>query len=190
MFDDYYSFYPQLQLKKSVCVIGFFGTPLAQSVRFMQAISGLPVQDLERLLEHKLGARLEHYLQGHHKDQLQQQELNIVESVLGEQPSIIALRPSSLRSRKVRDALTTLDGVVFVQPLSVLQNQLDRIYQEDRRERFRDLDLQLPVTDTQLQAEWIVWKRYLPNHWQEIESSETAPSALGQQLWNHIQDRF
>ena len=66
----------------------------------------------------------------------------------------------------------------------------DKIYQEDRRERFRDLDLQLPVTDTQLQAEWIVWKRYLPNHWQEIESSETAPSALGQQLWNHIQDRF
>ena len=190
MFDDYYSFYPQLQLNKSVCVIGFFGTPLAQSVRFMQAISGLHVQDIERLLEHKLGARLEHYLQGHHKDQLQQQELDIVESVLGEQPSIIALRPSTLRYRKVRDALVGLDGVIFVQPLSVLQQQLDTIYQEDRRERFRDLDLQLPVTENQLQAEWIVWKRYLPNHWKVIESSETAPSALGQQLWNHIQDRF
>ena len=190
MFDDYYSFYPQLQLKESVCVISFFGTPLAQSVRFMQAISGLPVHDLERLLEHKLGSRLEHYLQGHHKEQLHQHELNILESVLGEQPSIIALRPSSLRYRKVRDALATLDGVVFVQPLPIMQQQLDRIYHEDRRERFRDLDLKLPLTATQLQAEWIVWKRYLPNHWQEIESSETAPSALGQQLWNHLQDRF
>ena len=190
MFDDYYSFHPQIQLKKSICVIGFFGTPLAQSVRFMQAISGLPVQDLERLLEHKLGARLEHYLQGHHKEQLQQVELNIVESVLGEQPSIIALRPSSLRSRKTRDVLVSLDGVVFVQPLAILQSQIDTIYQEDRRERFRDLDLQLPVSENQLQAEWIVWKRYLPKHWHVIESAETAPSALGQQLWNHIQDRF
>ena len=96
MFDDYYSFHPRLQLKQSVCVVGFFGTPLAQSVRFMQAISGLPVQDLERLLEHKLGSRLEHYLQGHHKDQLQALELDIVQSALGEQPSVIALRPSSL----------------------------------------------------------------------------------------------
>ena len=190
MFDDYYSFHPLLQLKQSICVVGFFGTPLAQSVRFMQAISGLPVQDIERLLEHKLGSRLEHYLKGHHKDQLQTLELDIVESVLGEQPSIIALRPSSLRSRKVRDVLNRLDGVVFMQPLPVLLEQLDLIHQDNRRERFHDLDLQLPVTEAQLQAEWIVWKRYLPNHWNVIESSDSAPSALGQQLWNHIQDRF
>ena len=190
MFDDYYSFHPQLQLKQSVCVVGFFGTPLAQSVRFMQAISGLPVQDLERLLEHKLGSRLEHYLQGHHKDQLQALELDIVQSALGEQPSVIALRPSSLRSRKVRDILNRLDGVVFMQPLPVLLQQLEAIHQDNRRERFHDLDLQLPVTASQLQAEWIVWKRYLPSHWKAIQSSETAPSALGEQLWNHIQDHF
>ena len=190
MFDDYYSFHPQIQLKSSICVTSFFGTPLAQSVRFMQAISGLPVQDLERLLEHKVGARLAHFLQGYHKDQLQQLELNVVESVMGEQPSVIALRPSSLRYRKVNDVLACLDGVVFVQPLPVLQQQLALIYNEDRHDRFRDLDLKLPVTDTQLQAEWIVWRRYLPKHWHVIETSETAPSALGQQLWNHIQDRF
>ena len=188
MFDDYYSFYPQLQLKRSICVVGFFGTPLAQSVRFMQAVSGLPVQDLERLLEHKLGSRLEHYLRGHHTDQLQQTELNIVQSILGEQPSVIALRPSSLRSRKIRDVLNGLEGIIFIQPLSIIQNQLDIIHLEDRRERFHDLDLKLPVTESQLQAEWVVWKRYLPKHWEEIQSSETAPSALGQELWNHIRD--
>ena len=190
MFDDYYSFHPLLQLKQSICVVGFFGTPLAQSVRFMQAISGLPVQDLERLLEHKLGSRLEHYLKGHHKDQLQGFELDIIQSVLGEQPSVIALRPSSLRSRKIRDVLSRLDGVVFMQPLSILLGQLDSIHQDNRRERFHDLDLQLPVTEVQLQAEWIVWKRYLPNHWKEIQSSETAPSALGQELWNYLQEFF
>lgn len=190
MFDDYYSFHPQLFLKESVCVVSFFGTPLAQSVRFMQAISGLPVQDVERLLEHKLGSRLEHYLQGHHKDRLQEIELDIVKATLGEQPSVIALRPSSLRFRKIRDVVQSLSGIVLMQPLPVLEQLLDVIYQDDRRERFHDLDLKLPITHNQLQAESIVWKRYLPKHWHMVESSETAPSALGQTLWNHIQERF
>ena len=77
-----------------------------------------------------------------------------------------------------------------MQPLPILHQQLEAIHQDNRRERFHDLDLQLPVTASQLQAEWIVWKRYLPSHWKAIQSSETAPSALGEQLWSHIQDRF
>lgn len=190
MFDDYYSFHPQLQLKKSICVIGFFGTPLAQSVRFMQAISGLPVQDIERLLEHRIGSRLETYLKGHHKEELSKIEHSILESSLREQPSVIAIRPSTLRFRKTRDLLGTLDGVVLNQPLSVLFQLLSTIHAESRDQRFHDLDLSLPITESQLQAEWVVWKRYLPAHWQTITTSDTAPSALGQSLWEHLQGSY
>ena len=187
MFDDYYSFHPQINLKKSICVVGFFGTPLAQSVRFMQAISGLPVQDVERLLEHRLGTRLAHYLRGHHKEDLWKVEYDILQSSLSEQPSVIALRPSTLRYKRSRELLSRLDGVVLMQSVSTLHTLLDIIHHDDRRERFHDLDLTLPLTENQIHAERTVWKRYLPKAWQSLSTEETTPSALGQHLWEHLQ---
>ena len=77
-----------------------------------------------------------------------------------------------------------------MQPLPVLLEQLDSIHQDNRRERFHDLDLQLPVTEAQLPSRMDCMETLFAQSLEVIESSETAPSALGQQLWNHIQDRF
>ncbi len=187
MFDDYYSFHPQINLKTHICVVGFFGTPLAQSVRFMQAISGLPVQDVERLLEHRLGSRLAHYLSGHHKEDLYLEERKVLQAAFSEQPSVIALRPSTLRFRKNREWLAQKDGIVISQPISTLHSMLTDIYENDRRERLHDLDLRLPLTESQVLAEHTVWKRYLPSNWHHLNTESTAPSALGQELWTQIQ---
>ncbi len=187
MFDDYYSFHPQLNLNAHICVVGFFGTPLAQSVRFMQAISGLPVQDVERLLEHRLGSRLAHYLSGHHKEDLYLEERKVLHAAFAEQPSVIALRPSTLRFRRNREWLAQQDGIVISQSIPTLHRLLTEIHEGERWERLHDLDLKLPLTESQIHAEYTVWKRYLPSKWHHLDTDSTAPSALGQELWTHIQ---
>ena len=115
VFDDYYSFHPTIQLPSSIFVTSFFGSPLAQSARFVQALSALPVIDVERVLEHQLGERLAHYLIKHHKEDLYTLEHEIILRALDEQPSIVVLRPSTLKYRRNRDILGTQNGMALIQ---------------------------------------------------------------------------
>ena len=182
MFDDYYSFHPTFQLKEHCYVTSFFGTPLPQASRFFQTLSGVPVIDIERLLEHELGSRLAHYNQRHHLDDLHKIECSLLMKVAKEQPSLVVLRPSTLRYRKSRNFLQEKSGVVLQQSQSILQEELDRIYKLNVRERFWDIDLSLPLTPKQLMAEKIVWKRYIPSKWHSVEISKLTSLDLGRYL--------
>ena len=182
MFDDYYSFHPTFQLKEHHYVTSFFGTPLPQASRFFQTLSGVPVIDIERLLEHELGSRLAHYNQRHHRDELHKIECSLLMKVAKEQPSLVVLRPSTLRYRKSRNFLQEKSGIVLQQSQYILQEELDRIYKLNVRERFWDLDLSLPLTPKQLLAEKIVWKRYIPSKWHSVEISKLTSLDLGRYL--------
>ena len=133
MFDDYYSFHPLLRLKQSICVVGFFGT-------LWRSLFGLckryPVCQYKtsNVCLNTSWVRLEHYL-GHHKDQFRHRT-GCYGICSGRATVHHRIASSSLRSRKVRDVLNRLDGVVFMQPLPVLLEQLDLIHQDNRRERF------------------------------------------------------
>ncbi len=185
--DDYYSFNPRFHLSQHCYVISFFGTPLPASTRYFQTLSGVPVIDIERLLEHELGSRLAHYAQLHHRDEIYQVECEILKRVYKEQPSLIVLRPSTLRYRKNRDFLQGKNGLVLKQSADILSEQLQVIHSEDRRERFWDLDLTLPLSEQQLIAEMIVWQRYLPSHWQRLDFAKVSALEIGQQLITECQ---
>ena len=160
MFDDYYSFNPRFHLEQHCFVTSFFGTPLPPGSRFFQTLSGVPVVDIERLLEHRLGSTLSHHEKLHHRDTIFQVELDLLQRVYREQPSLVVLRPSTLRYRKNRDFLQGKFGLVFQQDVNVLGDQLNDIFVRDRRERFWDLDLELPLSKQQLHAELVVWQRF------------------------------
>ena len=187
MFDDYYSFNPRFHLEQHCFVVSFFGTPLPTGARFFHTLSGVPVVDVERVLEHELGSTLSHYERLHHREAIFQVELDLLQRVSNEQPSLIVLRPSTLRYRKSRDFLQRKSGIVVQQDPSVLMEQLNTIYTEDRRERYWDLDLPLPITEPQLLAEWVVWKRFLPLDWKQISIPKISPLELGQQLITECQ---
>ena len=189
MFDDYYSFHPTIQLSESICVTGFFGTPVPQTIRFVQALSGVPVIDLERLIEHRIGERIAHYLLKHHIDDLFLVEHQILQQ-LNEQPSLIILRPSTLRFRRNFDLLQGFKGLSLIQSVEQLALQLDAVHQDGRFERFIDIDGRLPISNERLQAEVVVWKRYLPSAWVRYTPMTIAPSGIAGEILTVLQKQF
>lgn len=189
MFDDYYSFHPTIQLRSSVFVAGFFGTPVAQSARFVQALSGVQVVDVERLLEHKIGERLAHYLCKYQKDDLYRLEHTVLQQVLTEQPSIVVLRPSTLRYRRNLDLVSSHNGIALLQSKEQLSLQIQEIHEQQRTERLVDLDCRLPISDTELHAEMVVWKRYIPSSWHRLNPDAVAPSGIASEMLQVLSDQ-
>ena len=163
MFDDYYSFHPTIQLQSSIFVTGFFGTPVATSTRFVQALSGVQVVDVERLLEHRLGERLAHYLCKYQKDDLYRLEYGLLQQVLNEQPSIVVLRPSTLKYRRSFDLLSSQKGLALLQSLRTYLLGCKKSAQQ-RTERLVDLDCRLPISDVGVRTQrWLFGNgTYLP----------------------------
>ena len=190
MFDDYYSFHPTIQLQSSIFVTGFFGTPVATSTRFVQALSGVQVVDVERLLEHRLGERLAHYLCKYQKDDLYRLEYGLLQQVLSEQPSIIVLRPSTLKYRRSFDLLSSQKGLALLQSTENISSQLQEIHTQQRTERLVDLDCRLPISDVELHAEMVVWKRYIPASWHRFSPVSVAPSGIASEILEVLSDHF
>ena len=190
VFDDYYSFHPTIQLRSTVYVTGFFGTPVVQSARFVQALSGIQVIDVERLLEHKIGERLAHFLCKYQKDDLYRLEHEVLQQVSSEQPSIVVLRPSTLRYRRNFDLLSEQNGIAVLQSKERLSLQLQDIHTQQRTERLVDLDYRLPISDLVLHAEMVVWKRYIPSSWYRLKPDAVAPSGIASEVIQVLSDHF
>ena len=58
MLDPYYSPQPLLILDRPVALVGFFGARLPQIAAVVSATTGVPLGDLERMIEHRTGRSL------------------------------------------------------------------------------------------------------------------------------------
>ena len=51
----YYDHYPQVEISKPICLIGFMGSEVHSVAYFISSMTGLPYVELDKLVEHEVG---------------------------------------------------------------------------------------------------------------------------------------
>ena len=98
MLDPYYSHQPLLVLDRPVVLVGFFGARLPQIAAAFSATTGVPLGDLERMIEHQAGRSLARLVYESGVEALHQQEESLLAGLLKDSPPpIIALGAATLQ---------------------------------------------------------------------------------------------
>lgn len=187
MFDPYYSCQPTMVLSKPVCCLGTMGSILPVTLRFLQSTTMLPIADLERLLEHRMGKNLSYLAHNYNVEDIFVEEGSVLQSLLLQQPmSLLLLRYNTLYYRKNRDTLQQMQGFY-------LEESPEHIWKRIEEQRVqghpldRHIDRYLLQEYTAFQAEHTVWKRYIPSHWTRIVVGTEAPLSVAEKILHIVQ---
>lgn len=130
MLDSYYSHQPLLVLERPVALIGFFGARLPQIAAAFSATTGVPLGDLERMIEHRTGRSLSRLVYESGVKALHEQEEALLTGLLKDSPPpIIALGPATLQHAPSARMLRRHAQLVYVRYdlLSLYGNLLDEL---------------------------------------------------------------
>ena len=187
MFDPYYNCQPTMVLGKPVCCLGTMGSILPVTLRFLQSTTMLPVTDLERLLEHRMGKNLSYLAHNYNAEDIFVEENKILQSILGQKPlSLVLLRYNTLYYRVNRDTLHQMEGIY-------LEESPEQIWKKIEEQRIqehpldRHIDRYLLQEYKSFQAEHTVWKRYIPAHWIRIVVGAEAPLSVAEKILQVVQ---
>ncbi len=128
--DPYYSTAPLLILDRPLALVGFMGTRIPQTAAAFSAMTGVPLLDLERLVEHRVGTALTRFVRTAGLDALHVAE----EAVLRQQlhhspPPVLALGPATLQHPASARLIRQHTTLVYIQRdvLEMYGNLLDEL---------------------------------------------------------------
>ena len=130
MFDPYYSPHPLLILDRPVALVGFFGARVPQVAAAFSATTGVPLGDLERMIEHHTGRSLARYVYESGTDALHRLEASLLKDLLkASPPPIIALGPATLQHAPSAKLLRRHARTIYIKRdlLSLYGNLLDEL---------------------------------------------------------------
>lgn len=130
MDDPYYSPGPLLILDRPLALVGFLGARVPQTAAMFSALTGVPLMDLERMVEHRVGSSLTRFvlteglaaLHGAEEALLRQQLPSVP-------PSVIALGPATLQHAASARLIRQHTTLVYIQRdvLEMYGNLLDEL---------------------------------------------------------------
>ena len=145
--DDYYSPHPTMILNRPVALGGFWGSQITETVVGIASVTGIPIIDVERRLEHHVGMRLQHYVDSFGLQELialEEQELPKMIPKTG-MPPLIALQPLTLMSKKNRSYLRkTTDMYYLEKSIFVLFANILEVLDRSDQTRFFHIPVQNP----------------------------------------------
>ena len=83
---SYYDYHPTLQLERPVALGGMPGTPYREVGHYLTSLTGLPLLDLDRWLEHQVGESLWDFMQSEGEHVLRQKEFEHLDRALLAEP--------------------------------------------------------------------------------------------------------
>jgi len=83
---SYYDYHPTLQLERPVVLGGMPGTPYREVGHYLTSLTGLPLLDLDRWLEHQVGESLWDFVQSEGEHVLRQKEFEYLDRALLAEP--------------------------------------------------------------------------------------------------------
>ena len=128
--DGYYDRMVTHSLEIPLALCGFIGAGVPQTAAALSALTGLPLIDIERQLEHHAGAPLHQHFE--HPD-LKAAEANLIERALVHRPcGVIALRASSLNDRKVAALIEAKAQLIYLhRDVFYLFSQVQQMRRQD-----------------------------------------------------------
>lgn len=126
---DYFDYHPQVIPAQPIAIAGFPGARNALVGATVSALTGLPLRDLEHLVEHRAGESISSIVLSQGQARLRRLEHDTLGSVLGESPpGIVVLSEGSLSKRE------TLQLVKRHAQLVYLRLSLFELFSHLRRE--------------------------------------------------------
>ena len=83
---SYYDYHPTLQLERPVVLGGMPGTPYREVGHYLTSLTGIPLLDLDRWLEHQVGESLWDFVQSEGEHVLRQKEFEYLDRALLAEP--------------------------------------------------------------------------------------------------------
>ena len=110
-FDPYYDYSPLRVLSKPLALCGYYGSGVPELSFALSAQTGLPLHDIERMMEHKIGQRLS-LSEGSHSVV----ERQLITQVLSQKPhGVIMLRPQSLWDKATLKRIQKNATLMYIQ---------------------------------------------------------------------------
>ncbi len=120
--DDYYSHHPRTRLERPLALVGFCGSGVRAVANGLVALTGLPLNDVERLVEGRAGRSRSRIFFEDGADALRALEVKVTEQAIARLPAgVIALTDSGLLDPDLRERLRAETQLVYLQrPLAFL----------------------------------------------------------------------
>lgn len=113
---DYYDYAPTVALSRSVACAGHPGSNYREIVYDLAALTGLPLHDLDRRVEHEVGQTLWSYAREHGRTSLHQLVTTLLPGVLAQSPpGLVVLGEGALLDKVQLELVMTHASLVFFQ---------------------------------------------------------------------------
>ena len=124
----YYDHYPTTVLQRPLVLIGFLGTQAAQTAQALCALTGLPLEDVERAVEGSAGRSISHLWLRAGEAMVRRQEAAALRRALTRRPhAVIAAGDGALLDPDVRAAVLAQARVVHLDaPITELARRVRR----------------------------------------------------------------
>ena len=141
-FDPYYDYSPRRLLSRPLVLCGYYGSGVPELSFALSAQTGIPLHDIERQLEHRIGKRLIS-----HQSDLESLEHQLIRQVLQQTPyGIIMLRPQSLKHPPTLKMIQERAQSIYIQrDIFVLFANLLDIRRQADHNRYCPLPAQLNI---------------------------------------------
>ena len=155
--DGYYDRMVTHSLELPLALCGFIGAGVPETAAALCALTGLPLIDIERQLEHQAGTSL-HQRMDH--PNLNSAEASLVERALVHQPSaVIALRASSLNNPKVAALIGAKAHLIYLQrDIFILFSRIQQMRKQELQLRSLELTTRQQSNIAEMAAVFRQWE--------------------------------
>lgn len=116
MSDDYYSHHPRTRLERPLALVGYHGSGVRAVAKGLVALTGLPLNDVERLAESRARRSRSRIFLEDGPDALRALEREVTEQAIARLPAgVIALTDSGLLDANLRARLRAETQLVYLQ---------------------------------------------------------------------------
>ena len=187
--DDYYSPHPTMVLKRPLAICGFWGARVPETAIRISCVTGIPVVDIERGLEHHLGMSLGEFVDINGPHRLLAEEEKYLPRMLptGVLPPIVILRPQTmLSSRNRRLLLSRTETVYLNRSVDQLFSRIIDLYDRGDRSRFQGIPVENPRDLSQISDLLDTYRRYYHKA-DHIIDVEEHPMRVAEKIQDRIQ---
>lgn len=186
--DPYYSPSPLLILDRPLALVGFLGARVPQTAAMFSALTGVPLLDLERMVEHRVGSSLVRFVLTEGLDALHTAE----EALLRQQlrlspPPVLALGPATLQHPASARLIRRHATLVYIQRdmLEMYGNLLDEL--DDASSRCWMMAGQRPGSVGDLLPAFAGWRPSYERAQHTLNGSSRSPTAIANELVAQLQ---
>ena len=183
--DGYYDRLVTHSLDFPLALCGFIGAGVPETAAALCTLTGLPLIDIERQLEHQAGVSLHQNLD---RPELRAAEANLIERALVHRPcAVIALRASSLNDHRIAALIEAKTTLIYLhRDIFVLFSRIQQMRRQEVQSRAIELTERQQSNISEMASVFRQWEPQYQRAKQVVYAENIRGLKLAQQLLAQI----